>query len=173
MALFRDYPGWASTRKVKPIWILLKQETVSGSGISWDICKSATHSRQITMPAPHHSVFYLPNTLPATQPTASKHWRHIHRMDGGMRKLKRTAATALAWCETCYSTINNTGIPRSGPAADLIGRVTLEELDFLVEFDVVGTQFVRLVLLQLHLLLQHHHLLQTHRHTHRQTRGLA
>ena len=30
----------ASTRKVKPIWILLKQETVSGSGISWAICKS-------------------------------------------------------------------------------------------------------------------------------------
>jgi len=34
-------PGWASTRKVKPIWILLKQETVSGNGISWAICKSA------------------------------------------------------------------------------------------------------------------------------------
>ena len=33
------------------------RETVSGSGISWDICKSATRSRQITMPAPHHSVF--------------------------------------------------------------------------------------------------------------------
>ena len=48
---------WASTRKVKPICILLKQETVSGSGISWAICKSAPHSRQITMPAPHHSVF--------------------------------------------------------------------------------------------------------------------
>ena len=31
--------GWAGTRKVKPIWILLKQETVSGSGISWAICK--------------------------------------------------------------------------------------------------------------------------------------
>ena len=28
--------------------ILLKQETVSGSGISWDICKSAPHSRQVT-----------------------------------------------------------------------------------------------------------------------------
>ena len=27
------------------------------SGISWDICKSAPRSRQITMPAPHHSVF--------------------------------------------------------------------------------------------------------------------
>jgi len=31
--------SWVSrTRKVKPIWILLKQETVSGSGISWTIC---------------------------------------------------------------------------------------------------------------------------------------
>jgi len=32
-ALFPGLPGWAGTRKVKPIWILLKQETVSGSGI--------------------------------------------------------------------------------------------------------------------------------------------
>jgi len=44
-------------QKGKPIWILLKQETVSGSGISWAVCKSAPRSRQITMPAPHHSVF--------------------------------------------------------------------------------------------------------------------
>ena len=55
--LYPRLPGWASTRKVKPIWILLKQETVSGSGISWAICKSAPRSRQITMPTPHHSVF--------------------------------------------------------------------------------------------------------------------
>jgi len=46
----------AGTRKVKPIWILLKQE-MSGSGISWAICKAASHSRQRTTPAPHHSVF--------------------------------------------------------------------------------------------------------------------
>ena len=59
------------------MWILLKQETVSGSGISWDICKSATRSRQITMPAPHCSVFYRPDALPAAQSTASKHWRHL------------------------------------------------------------------------------------------------
>ena len=39
------------------MWILLKQETVSGSGISWAIRKSAPCSRQITTPAPHHSVF--------------------------------------------------------------------------------------------------------------------
>jgi len=74
-ALFPGLPGWAGTRKVKPIWVILKQETVSGSGISWAICKSAPRSRQITMPAPHHSVFYRPDALPATQPTASKHWR--------------------------------------------------------------------------------------------------
>ena len=46
---------------------------VRGSGISWAICKSAHRSRQITTPAPHHSVFYRPDALPATQPTVSKH----------------------------------------------------------------------------------------------------
>jgi len=50
-------PRWAGIRKVKPIWILLKQKTVSGSEIRWAICKSAPRSRQITMPAPHRSVF--------------------------------------------------------------------------------------------------------------------
>jgi len=73
MALFPGLPGWAGTRKVKPIWIWLNQETVSGSGISWAMCKSAPHSRQITTPAPHHSVFYRPDALPAAEPTASKH----------------------------------------------------------------------------------------------------
>jgi len=58
-------------QKGKPIWILLKQETVSGSDISWAICKSAHRSRQITTPAPHHSFFYRPDALPAAQPTAS------------------------------------------------------------------------------------------------------
>ena len=38
-ALFPGLPWKAGTRKVKPIWILLKQETVSGSGISWAIYK--------------------------------------------------------------------------------------------------------------------------------------
>ena len=77
---FPVLPGWAGTRKEKPIWILLKQERVSGSGISWAICKSAPRSSQITIPTPHHSVFYRPDALPATQPTASKHWRQFSRM---------------------------------------------------------------------------------------------
>jgi len=72
-ALCAGLPKSASTRKVKPIWILLKQETVSGKSISWAICESAPLSRQITTPEPHHLVFYRPDALPATQPTASKH----------------------------------------------------------------------------------------------------
>ena len=74
-AFFPGLPGWASTRKVKRIWILLKQETVSGNGISWATCKSAPRSRQTTTPVPHHSVFYRPDALPAVQPTVLKHWR--------------------------------------------------------------------------------------------------
>jgi len=53
---------------------LLEQEVVIGNGISWAICKSAPW--HITMPASHHSVFYRLESLPATQPTASNHWRH-------------------------------------------------------------------------------------------------
>jgi len=75
-ALCPGLPGWAGTRKATPIWILLKQETVSGSVISWAVCKSAPRSRQITTLTPHHSVFYRPDALPAAKPTASKHWRH-------------------------------------------------------------------------------------------------
>ena len=57
------------TKKVKPIWILLKQETVSGSDISWAVCKSAPRSRQITTLAPHQSVFIgrMPSLPPNQQ----------------------------------------------------------------------------------------------------------
>ena len=56
-ALCPGLPGWAGTRKVKQIWILLKQETVSGSGIRWAIFQSAPRSRQITTPAPPAQFF--------------------------------------------------------------------------------------------------------------------
>jgi len=46
---------------------LLKQQAVSGSGISWTICKSAPRSRQITMPTPHHSAV-LQAGLPSRRP---------------------------------------------------------------------------------------------------------
>jgi len=79
MALFLGLLRWAGTRKAKPIWILLKQETVSVSGISWAIRKSATRSRQTTTPAPHHSVFTcrMPFLSPNQQRQSTegkKHW---------------------------------------------------------------------------------------------------
>jgi len=77
-ALCPGLPGWAGTRKAKPIWILLKQEIVSGSGISWTICKSAPRSRQITTPAPHCSVFTgrMPFLPPNQSVKALKAWQY-------------------------------------------------------------------------------------------------
>ena len=78
-ALFPRLPRWAGTRKVKPVWILLKQETVSGNGISWAVCKSAPCSRQITMPAPHHSVFFT-DRMPFLSPNQQ------HQSTEGIKK---------------------------------------------------------------------------------------
>jgi len=51
---------------------------LDGSGISCIICKqSATHSRLITTPTPHHSDF----TGPGAQATVSKH-THTHPFNG-------------------------------------------------------------------------------------------
>ena len=54
-------------QKGKPIWILLKQKTASGSSISYAICKSAPHSRQITMPP----LSFLKAGCPSCHPTNS------------------------------------------------------------------------------------------------------
>jgi len=69
-ALCLGLPGSAGTRKLKPVWILLKQETVSGSGISWAVCKSAPRSRQITIPAPP-PLSFLQAGCPSCRPTNS------------------------------------------------------------------------------------------------------
>ena len=63
------------------------------------ICKSAPRSRQITTPAPHHSVFYRPDAFPVAQPTASKHWRHKTIYIAPKSKIKSKAHYALesAW----------------------------------------------------------------------------
>ena len=74
-ALFPGLPGWAGTRKVKPIWILLKQE----SEWQWhqlghmQVCTLLQTDNHASTPP---LGFYRPDALPAAQPTASKHWRH-------------------------------------------------------------------------------------------------
>jgi len=60
-------------QKGKPFWVLMMQEMMGGSGISWTICKSAPHTRHITSTPPLS--FYRPDAFPTAQPTASNHWR--------------------------------------------------------------------------------------------------
>jgi len=58
-----------------------QKETVSGSGISWAICKSAPRSRQITMPALHRSVCLqagCPFCRPTNSVNALKAKKHEH-----------------------------------------------------------------------------------------------
>ena len=86
---------------------LLKHETVSGSGISWAICKSAPSSREITMPAPHHSVFYRPDALPAAQPTVSKHCP-FYLQCNKICDIIRTTTSNFAWTVYCLSIIQET-----------------------------------------------------------------
>ena len=84
-ALCPGLPRWAGTRKVKPIWILLKQETVSGCGISWAICKSTslqTDNHDSTPP-----LSFLQAGCPSCRPTnsvkalkASIMYKHRHKI---------------------------------------------------------------------------------------------
>jgi len=78
MALCPRLPGLAGTRKVKPVWILLKQEALSGSGISLVVCKPAPLSRQPRQ-HPTSQFFYTPDALPATQPTVPQQTYHNHK----------------------------------------------------------------------------------------------
>ena len=68
---------------------------MSGSGISWAICKSAPRSRQTTTPSPHHSVFYRPAALPAAQPTVSKDWRRTIKVINQQKCFSETGRTVL------------------------------------------------------------------------------
>ena len=70
---------------------------MSGSGNSWAVCKSAPRSRQITTPAPHHSVLLqagCPSCCPTNSVKALKaiqrhnytnsfHTRHQYRLSRG------------------------------------------------------------------------------------------
>ena len=70
MAFCLGLPRWAGTRKVKQIWTVLKQETASGSGIRWAICKSAPRSRHITN-ARTPPLSFLQARFPSCHPTNS------------------------------------------------------------------------------------------------------
>ena len=79
MALCPGLPRWAGTRKVKPIWILLKQETVSGSGISW--ANASLHlARQTDNHASTSPLSFLQAGCPSCRPTNSVKALKAHAM---------------------------------------------------------------------------------------------
>ena len=97
------------------MWILLKQETVSGSGISWAICKSASSSRQITTPAPHYSVFtgqmpFLPPNQQCQSTEGLLHSGQFHINSCSLTKIQTQNASMLVETVTCitgYMSINS------------------------------------------------------------------
>jgi len=96
---------FSGTRKVKPIWILLKQETVSGSGISGAICKSTRRSRQITTPAPHHSVFTgWMTSLPPNQQRQSTEGRFETGSGSKMSQHLSSTGNCLSVC-VCHKSV--------------------------------------------------------------------
>ena len=105
---------------------------MSGSGISWAICKSAPRSRQITMSPPHHSFSQAgcPSCCPTNSVKALKaqqltsswqgmEWQWKTEIWQRERKgmwflLKRTAGSAcvwqLCWVDLCYCYYKNQNI---------------------------------------------------------------
>ena len=71
-AFFQDnWVGWH--QKGRPFWILLEQQMMRWQWHQLDhmqiICTSLQTGNQLTTPL----LFYRPDAIPATQPTASKH----------------------------------------------------------------------------------------------------
>jgi len=61
--------SWYQKGKTKTNLDFLEQETVNGSGISWQICSSPQTNNHASTPPLR---FYRPDVLPSAQPTASK-----------------------------------------------------------------------------------------------------
>ena len=92
--LFPGLSGLAGTRKVKPIWISLKQETVSGSGISWAICKSAPRSRQI--PRQHPATQFFTGRMPFLPPNQQR-----QSTEGTIKQPISKFLKWPKWCNHC------------------------------------------------------------------------
>ena len=75
MALCPGLPGWASTKKRKTNLDFTEARDSEWQWHQLGHMQVCTSLQTDTTPAPHRSVFYRPDALPAAQPTASKHWR--------------------------------------------------------------------------------------------------
>jgi len=132
---------------------------LSGSGISWAICKSAPSSRQITTPAPHHSVFFtgqmpfLPPNQQRQSAEGTKTPRKKHQKLSNVKSL-----TKIAWFQQ-FSELDRTHIVSPPPGWYIVaesrdaewvclltGRTSGLREDWLTELLLHGTARTHLVL---------------------------
>ena len=76
---------------------------MSGSGISWAICKSAPRSRQTTTPAPHHSVFYF---LPPNQQRQNTEGIKVTERSRNYRRLRSDQTMTCDSAKCCHFEIS-------------------------------------------------------------------
>jgi len=76
--LFQGNLGKPAPERLNQSGLQWSKRWWDGNGISWTICRSfAPHSRQITTPAPHHSIFYRPDALPDAQLCQSTEGKYV------------------------------------------------------------------------------------------------
>jgi len=111
----------------------VKQETVSGSGISWAIYKSAPRSRQTTTAAPHHRFFtgWMPFLPPNQQRQSTEGSENIGHISMCFFQCSGVAGSLKNLCweftfETCKEDWGNPGSPekitmKSGVVVAVVG----------------------------------------------------
>jgi len=104
-AFFPGQPGLEGTRNVNHSGFYWSKKRWGGSGISWTMCKSiAPRSRQITTPAPHHSVFTarIP-FLPPNQQCQSTEAITLYTCEHVYKTQLSKRATSHFWADFKYS----------------------------------------------------------------------
>jgi len=96
---------WVSRhQKGKAFWILLEQEMM---GWQWHQLDHVQIICTLLQRDNHASIsplsFYRPDALPATQPTASKHWRHMGKINQNTKNTNSYLITAWQTSALCYT----------------------------------------------------------------------
>ena len=108
-ALFPGLPGWAGTRNVKPVWILLQARD---SEWQWhhlghmQVCTSLyTDNHASTLPPLSFLQTGFPSCCPTHSVKGSKHWRHIqvlHKYLGVKCKYQALWCHCICFLFLCY-----------------------------------------------------------------------
>ena len=106
-ALCPEVPAWASTGKVKPIGILLKQETVSGSDIIWAIYASL-HLTPDRWPRQHPTTQFFTGCMPFLPPNRQRQSTEGNKKRPFKSRFSgRTSFVFISWQNHCENNFCN------------------------------------------------------------------